>query len=455
MVICPKTVMLLTVLVLISTLFTIFLLLLPSQRDPSEKICSVQVLVLGDIGRSPRMQYHALSIAKHGGQVQLIGYLESEPLPELLAHPGATIIPLTPSPRVLQTSNRTLFLLYAPLKVLLQLWFLWRALGYTSKPAKWLLVQNPPSIPTLLIASLISIARGTRLIIDWHNFGYSILALKLGARHPLVSLSKTYETFFAKAATANFAVTDAMAKIIKADFVTQSPVLTLHDRPAEIYRPLTQAQRAAFLENYSLLASHFKSILDNKARLLVSSTSWTADEDFGLFLDALSAYSASSTSLRTHLPELVVVITGKGPQKDFYLDRIRHLNASNALKRVTIYTDWLSFDNYALLLGSADLGISLHTSSSGVDLPMKVVDMFGAGLPVLGWSKFAAWPELVQEDVNGRGFESSDEMAEHLRQLCDPSSTQLARLKQGAQLESRRRWSSEWDAVAGKLLGFT
>lgn len=67
--------MFLTILVLISTLFTTFLLLLPSQRDPSEKICSVQVLVLGDIGRSPRMQYHALSIAKHGGQVQLIGYL--------------------------------------------------------------------------------------------------------------------------------------------------------------------------------------------------------------------------------------------------------------------------------------------------------------------------------------------------------------------------------------------
>lgn len=36
---------------------------------------SVHVLVLGDIGRSPRMTYHALSIAKHGGKVNLIGYL--------------------------------------------------------------------------------------------------------------------------------------------------------------------------------------------------------------------------------------------------------------------------------------------------------------------------------------------------------------------------------------------
>ena len=34
----------------------------------------IQVVVLGDIGHSPRMQYHALSIAKHGTPVDLIGF---------------------------------------------------------------------------------------------------------------------------------------------------------------------------------------------------------------------------------------------------------------------------------------------------------------------------------------------------------------------------------------------
>lgn len=48
-------------------------LLLPPRSEIRKR--AIQVVVLGDIGRSPRMQYHALSIAKHGGHVDLIGYL--------------------------------------------------------------------------------------------------------------------------------------------------------------------------------------------------------------------------------------------------------------------------------------------------------------------------------------------------------------------------------------------
>jgi beta-1,4-mannosyltransferase len=71
--------------VAISTFLTVFLLTLPSRyvadeegsRSSSTKArtTSVQIVVLGDIGRSPRMEYHALSIAKHGGRVDIIGVL--------------------------------------------------------------------------------------------------------------------------------------------------------------------------------------------------------------------------------------------------------------------------------------------------------------------------------------------------------------------------------------------
>src|SRR5277367_5126341 len=80
---------LLTLTLLASATFTVLLLCAPSRymrhspprsvgtsEDASthEPKISVQVLVLGDIGRSPRMQYHAMSIAKHGGRVDVIGY---------------------------------------------------------------------------------------------------------------------------------------------------------------------------------------------------------------------------------------------------------------------------------------------------------------------------------------------------------------------------------------------
>lgn len=47
-----------------------------SDEDDSPQVPPrYQILVLGDIGRSPRMQYHAISMGKHGGPVDLIGYL--------------------------------------------------------------------------------------------------------------------------------------------------------------------------------------------------------------------------------------------------------------------------------------------------------------------------------------------------------------------------------------------
>lgn len=46
----------------------------PSRSRPTCSNNAVQILLLGDIGHSPRMQNHALSIAKKGGRVTLIGY---------------------------------------------------------------------------------------------------------------------------------------------------------------------------------------------------------------------------------------------------------------------------------------------------------------------------------------------------------------------------------------------
>jgi beta-1,4-mannosyltransferase len=263
-----------------------------------------------------------------------------------------------------------------------------------------------------------------------------------------VKIAKAFEFYWSRSASAHFTVTDAMARILKQDVGIQA--LTLHDRPPKGFQPLSKQQRTSFIAKLPDTAPYAEELRSGSRKLIVSATSWTPDEDFSLLLDALVAYS-TQTNANKKLPKILAIITGKGPQKELYLSKIAQLNKESKLSNVIITTAWLSMSDYASLLGAADLGISLHTSSSGVDLPMKVVDMFGAGLPVLGWSKFEAWPELVTEDVNGKGFGSAKELGDLLAGLC-ADGEKLQRLRDGALIECERRWDDEWDPVAGKLL---
>lgn len=251
-------------------------------------------------------------------------------------------------------------------------------------------------------------------------------------------------------ASAHLCVTDAMRTVLKTDFQLEAPILPLHDRPASHFQPIVELKdRNNFLANLPETKDMHSLLESGSLRVLVSSTSWTPDEDFSVLIDALLQYSEQAVA-KPHLPHILAIITGKGPQKEMYMKRIAALEAAGSLQRVTIRTAWLTMADYARLLASASLGVSLHTSSSGVDLPMKVVDMFGAGLPVVGWNRFEAWPELVTEGVNGMGFGSATELLERLVELFG-NDQKLETLRTGAQKESLRRWDDEWDPIAGSL----
>jgi beta-1,4-mannosyltransferase len=149
--------------------------------------------------------------------------------------------------------------------------------------------------------------------------------------------------------------------------------------------------------------AHLHAVRQDRTALLLSSTSWTADEDFGMLIDALGIYERIANNEndgnggRGGLPKVMMIVTGKGPLKRMYMDRIERLQKE--WKWVKCISLWLDAADYPLLLGksrwvvvgrnvnfaaagSADLGICLHSSSSALDLPMKIVDMFGCGLPV-------------------------------------------------------------------------
>ena len=104
--------------------------------------------------------------------------------------------------------------------------------------------------------------------------------------------------------------------------------------------------------------------------ILVSSTSWTEDEDFSILFEALDQYeSRFHVNSSMPMPDLVCVITGRGPQKEYF----RKLINRQSWQHVQVIMPWLEPEDYPLMLASADLGVCLHTSSSGVDLPMKVI----------------------------------------------------------------------------------
>merc|ERR1712080_250343 len=105
-----------------------------------------------------------------------------------------------------------------------------------------------------------------------------------------------------------------------------------------------------------------------------------------------------------------------------------------------------------------DLGVCLHYSSSGVDLPMKVVDMFGAGLPALA-IKFKSIHELVQHGVHGYIFDDHAQLAAQIEQIFVNYPDQAPLLEKFREniLEFRERsWEQEWsETVLPIISSFT
>ncbi|KAJ7451178.1 mannosyltransferase [Mycena latifolia] len=424
---------------------------------------SVAIVVLGDIGRSPRMMYHAESFAENEFFTDLIGYAGSAPIPSL-ERPKVKIHYLPEPPPWLRALP---FVLSAPIKVLLQVLSIFIELFTLPNPPEFILVQNPPSIPTLAIVWIVGRIRGSKVIIDWHNLGYSILAMRFpnqGERHPLVVIAKWFERTFGRTAYAHLFVTEAMRDFLVTEWDLQGIKVVLHDRPprrfhhstpqgihelfaVKLKRPLSsQPSLKGFLPPsdppyssaftatnaspsdarissdspppptsvldpiYSEVKAPF--LRDDRPALLVSSTSWTPDEDFSILLAALGTYDARARAAAPKtLPKILVILTGKGPLREKYMAEVGELQKK--WEWVRCVSMWLEAEDYPVLLGAADLGICLHFSSSKLDLPMKVVDMFGCALPVCALD-FDCLGELVKNGKNGLIFKDAAQLAEQM-----------------------------------------
>ncbi|KAM0790598.1 hypothetical protein ACM66B_004463 [Microbotryomycetes sp. NB124-2] len=457
------------------------------------------------------MMYHTQSLLDNDYTTTVVAYKGSAPLKSLTTHSKCTFVYLSTPLAFASNLPRTLFLLLAPLKVGLGAWnLLWTVLWRLETTPEFIIVQNPPSIPTLPVLQIAACLTGSKLVIDWHNTGFSVLAMRLGDQHPVVRIAKLIEYTFGRNAYAHLCVTDAMKRNLENDARPSGHIRVFYDRPPKAFRRLDANEIHEFLmheptfvsdqtlqsfvsptPNSTMLTTRSLSDADalfrqDRPALIVSATSWTADEDFNLLLDSLSLYDKAAQSLdsgqggvprsssepKSTLPKVVVIVTGKGALKRQFEERVGELEKE--WKWVKVRTAWLAIQDYPKLLGSADLGVSLHTSTSGSDLPMKVVDMFGCGLPVCALN-FACLNELVKHERNGLVFDSSQSLANSFIDLLKSSDSQrldqkqdrgtfpltekLGKLKTGIETTRYgtteaewRDWQTNWNQIVRPLL---
>lgn len=443
------------------------------ERHSPNPTSRIAVVVLGDFGHSPRMQYHALSLANAGHAVDVVSYAESSlPMWEISEHGLIALRAVTRGHFAFAAKWPAACRLL--LRAIAQFIHLTFILCTIQRP-KRMVVQNPPCVPTFLACGVVCWMRGIELVIDWHNLAFTLFGMKYGSETRVAKMCERHERKQGKMwASKHMCVTDAMREFLETEW-GMTNVSVVRDRAAEQFRIAARTRAEAnnpmwfwkqtrvqeeleksrvarsgdVLDRY--VRGHHENLHRNKPRIVVSSTSWTPDENFGILLDAAIAYDArkrTSGGVSSYeSPDLVIIITGKGPEREMYEQKINTL----ALKHVAFRTVWLDIADYPLALASAHLGVCLHTSSSGLDLPMKVLDMFGASLPVAA-VRYEVVEELIEDGVNGVLFSDAEELCKLLQKLLSRKNKYiLTALRAGAEKAGELTWNDHWNEHAKPL----
>jgi beta-1,4-mannosyltransferase len=405
----------------------------------------ILVLVQGELAQSPRMLNHARELLAASAEVQLVGFAGVELPADLATHPRLSVHAIARLGA--GRWGRLPRALFIPAAVLRSTWLairMARPLLWALPQPRLILVQNPPALPAAVIAALAARFRGAALVIDWHNLSAAMLALRVGSGHRLIRAMAWLERWLARKARANLCVSEALCEHLRS--AARDTCAVLHDRPRRRALPVTAGERADILSR-AWTALGVRPVGGDLAPIvLVSSTSWSQDEDMTMLLDALASVAQSDAARHAPVRPLVLVATGLGPGRAAFEARAREIDRPS----LRIVTGWLAEDLYRDLLRSAQLGISMHRSASGLDLPMKIVDMIEAGLPVLAYDYAPCLGELLPRDRAAGFFRTPVELSECLRSLLrdDTDLVRLARLRAAMSELASPSWAEEWQRVA-------
>jgi beta-1,4-mannosyltransferase len=340
------------------------------------------------------MQYHAQALAANGVDVHLVGYEGTALSSRLGENPRITVhrFPSATSRLERGLGSYTFRALVDAVRLSARLWRVLRKIG----SADLVIVQNPPAFPTIAVTWFALKKRNARFVIDWHNVGYTLVRRRLGGWHPVVRLARWLERRDALRADANLCVSRGLAAFLEGRFGVKE-TRVLYDRPASAFVSMERSDRERFRQG---LFGRLGVVGD--AGFIICPSSWTEDEDFDVVIDAVVRLEdrirgwEAGRSTRRFTP-LIILVTGDGARRVEFERRFAGLPA----RRVQLRTRWLDPEEYPHVVGSADVGLCLHRSSSGLDIPMKIADLFGAGVPVCALDYGACLAERVRHGDNG------------------------------------------------------
>ncbi|HUP50590.1 MAG TPA: glycosyltransferase [Thermoanaerobaculia bacterium] len=376
------------------------------------------VVVLGDLDRSPRMQRQAASLARAGWVVEMIGFGEWE-------QEGVAVRRIASFDRLRGRRLLTFVSMAAMRQAALVVALGW-ALLRTPRPSV-ILAAIPPALPTLPLLLIAARRWRARLILDWHNLTGAMLSLRPGGRL-LAGVARRLETRLARHASAHLAVSQEMAGYLSANGL--APVTILPDRAPAAFRPAET--------------------LRPDAPTVIAPTGWSADEAVEMLPEVATLLDRRLAG-RDAGVQISLLITGKGERRAAIEAQLSGLR----LQRVAVHTAWLPNDQYRQRLRASVLGLSFHRSASGLDLPMKIAEMLGSGVPVCAFDFGAVLREQMRPGEEGCLFSTPAELAALLDDLLGtwPETPAIDRMAAALRNRPFVAWEEQWDDTAAPLFG--
>jgi beta-1,4-mannosyltransferase len=394
------------------------------------------------------MQYHALAAASHGADVDLVGF-EGAPLHAALTAEARVRSHRLPdrafASRARGSARR--FVVQSAARGSIHAARLLRTLLRIPRPDV-ILVQNPPAAPTLGAAWTAARLRGARFVIDWHNLSHTVLAVRLGPEHRAVRALARSEARWARRADGHLAVSQGMADWLRRQWRIDATVV--YDRPPSFF---SKCDPAASADVWQRLAREHQ-LGARRIPLIVCPTSWTPDEDFDLLLEALERAERALAGVKPtgQPPHLALLLTGRGALRDEFERRL----SRRALRHIAVRTAWLEPGDYPRVVATADAGLCLHQSSSGLDLPMKLADFRGANVPVIAYDYSPVLGEVLVPGQQGVTFHEPGGLAQMFVALATANLQavpQFAAARSWLAASPAERWESEWASKARPVLG--